>query len=55
MANATPKRDDRQQFGYGHPIGISCDDVFVTAQIKPEAVQILRIPLQSLGPGLPAD
>ncbi len=47
--------NDPQLFSYMHPIGISCDEVFVTAQIKPEPVQILRIPLQSLGPGLPPD
>ena len=46
---------DPQQFSYGHPIGISCEDVYVTALLVPEPKQILRIPLASLGPGIPPD
>lgn len=42
-------------FSYMQPVGVTCNDIFVTAQVPPEPRQILRIPLSALGPGIPPD
>ena len=41
--------------GFIDPLGITCDEVFSTAQFPDDAVSIVRIRLDSLGPGTPPD
>ncbi|MCU0659036.1 MAG: hypothetical protein MUF64_28410 [Polyangiaceae bacterium] len=40
---------------WDQPLGISCEHIYVSLAILKENPTIARIPLSSLGPGLPAD
>ncbi|MCU0656540.1 MAG: hypothetical protein MUF64_15205 [Polyangiaceae bacterium] len=40
---------------WSNPLAVSCEHVYVSLSIKKESNTIARIPLSSLGPGLPAD
>jgi hypothetical protein len=42
-------------FHFNQALGISCEEIFASAQFKDEANTLVRIRLDSLGPGIPPD
>lgn len=44
-----------QKMGFDHVLGLTCDEVFATATFADEPTTIVRIRLDSLGPGMPPD
>jgi hypothetical protein len=47
--------DGPSRLSWGSPLAISCEHIYVPMSLLKESVTIARIPLSSLGPGLPAD
>lgn len=42
-------------WGWIHPLAITCDEIFVSVLAAPNANNIARVRISSLGPGIPAD